>query len=70
MSSLRRENGTLDTELHDKERSLGALQTRLAVLEQEVKDKEQLMGRTREVLEATQQQKVRQGGRGGSGEPF
>ncbi|XP_030228932.1 spindle assembly abnormal protein 6 homolog isoform X1 [Gadus morhua] len=57
VTSLRRENGTLDTELHDKERSLGQLQTRLAVLEQEVKDKEQLMGRTREVLEATQQQK-------------
>ncbi|KAG7280746.1 hypothetical protein CRUP_037676 [Coryphaenoides rupestris] len=51
------ENGTLDTALHERERTLGGLQTRLAVLEQEVKDKEQLMGRTREVLEATQQQK-------------
>lgn len=57
VSSLRRENGTLDTALHERERSLGGVQTRLAVLEQEVKDKEQLMGRTREVLEATQQQK-------------
>lgn len=32
---------------------------RVAVLEQEIKDKDQLMRRTKEVLEATQQQKVR-----------
>lgn len=57
--SLRRENGTLDTELHDKERLLSQLQMKLAVVEQELKDKEQLMRRTREVLEAAQQQKAR-----------
>ncbi|KAM3619006.1 uncharacterized protein V6R79_001559 [Siganus canaliculatus] len=55
--SLRRENGTLDTEVHEKERLSSQLQMRVAVLEQEVKDKEQLMRRTKEVLEATQQQK-------------
>ncbi|XP_034090964.1 spindle assembly abnormal protein 6 homolog isoform X2 [Gymnodraco acuticeps] len=55
--SLRRENGTLDTEVHDKERVVSQLQMRVAVLEQEIKDKEQLMRRTKEVLEATQQQK-------------
>ncbi|KAK2815995.1 hypothetical protein Q5P01_026462 [Channa striata] len=55
--SLRRENGTLDTEVHEKERLLSQLQMRAAVLEQELKDKEQLMRRTKEVLEATQQQK-------------
>ncbi|XP_074493028.1 spindle assembly abnormal protein 6 homolog [Sebastes fasciatus] len=55
--SLRRENSTLDTEVHDKERLVSQLQMRLAVLEQEVKDKDQLMRRTKEVLEATQQQK-------------
>ncbi|KAK5869387.1 hypothetical protein PBY51_024110 [Eleginops maclovinus] len=55
--SLRRENGTLDTEVHDKERLVSQLQMKVAVLEQEVKDKEQLMRRTKEVLEATQQQK-------------
>lgn len=56
--SLRRENGTLDTECHDKERLINQLQTRVAVLEQEIKDKDQLVLRTKEVLEATQQQKV------------
>ncbi|KAK1896471.1 Spindle assembly abnormal protein 6 like [Dissostichus eleginoides] len=55
--SLRRENGTLDTEVHDKERVVSQLQMRVAVLEQEINDKEQLMRRTKEVLEATQQQK-------------
>lgn len=57
--SLRRENGTLDTEVHEKERLVSQLQMRVAVLEQEIKDKDQLMHRTKEVLEATQQQKVR-----------
>ncbi|XP_075997719.1 spindle assembly abnormal protein 6 homolog [Genypterus blacodes] len=55
--SLRRENSTLDTECHEKERLVSQLQMRVAVLEQEVKDKNQLMCRTKEVLEATQQQK-------------
>lgn len=35
------------------------LQMKVAVLEQELKDKEQLMLRTKEVLEAAQQQKAR-----------
>ncbi|KAF3691377.1 Spindle assembly abnormal protein 6 -like protein [Channa argus] len=55
--SLRRENSTLDTEVHEKERLMSQLQMRVAVLEQEIKDKDQLMRRTKEVLEATQQQK-------------
>uniref|UniRef100_UPI0037E97D5F spindle assembly abnormal protein 6 homolog n=1 Tax=Semicossyphus pulcher TaxID=241346 RepID=UPI0037E97D5F len=55
--SLRRENSTLDTEVHEKERLVSQLQMRVAVLEQEVKDKDQLMRRTKEVLDATQQQK-------------
>lgn len=56
--SLRRENGTLNTEVHEKERIVSQLQVRVAVLEQEIKDKEMVMSRTKEVLEATQQQKV------------
>nr|XP_023669085.1 spindle assembly abnormal protein 6 homolog isoform X2 [Paramormyrops kingsleyae] len=56
--SLRRENGSLDQECHEKERQVNQLQTRVAVLEQEMKDKEQLVLRTKEVLEATQQQKT------------
>ncbi|XP_053285923.1 spindle assembly abnormal protein 6 homolog [Pleuronectes platessa] len=55
--SLRRENSTLGTEVHEKERLVNQLQMRVAVLDQEVKDKDQLMRRTKEVLEATQQQK-------------
>ncbi|XP_013863508.1 spindle assembly abnormal protein 6 homolog [Austrofundulus limnaeus] len=55
--TLRRENSTLDTELHEKERLVSQLQIRVAVLEQEVKDKDLLMSRTKEVLEATQHQK-------------
>ncbi|XP_005174001.1 spindle assembly abnormal protein 6 homolog isoform X1 [Danio rerio] len=55
--SLRRENSALDSECHEKERLLNQLQTRVAVLEQEIKDKDQLVLRTKEVLEATQQQK-------------
>uniref|UniRef100_A0A3B4F4W7 Spindle assembly abnormal protein 6 homolog n=1 Tax=Pundamilia nyererei TaxID=303518 RepID=A0A3B4F4W7_9CICH len=55
--SLRRENSTLDAEVHEKDRLVSQMQMRVAVLEQEVKDKDQLMNRTKEVLEATQQQK-------------
>uniref|UniRef100_A0A3B4BLN9 Spindle assembly abnormal protein 6 homolog n=1 Tax=Periophthalmus magnuspinnatus TaxID=409849 RepID=A0A3B4BLN9_9GOBI len=56
--SLRRENSLLDAQSHEKERTLSQLQMRAAVLEQEIKDKELLMSRTKDVLEATQQQKV------------
>ncbi|XP_053490439.1 spindle assembly abnormal protein 6 homolog isoform X1 [Ictalurus furcatus] len=58
VASLRRENSTLDTECHEKERLVNQLQTRVAVFEQEIKDKDQLVLRTKEVLEATQQQKT------------
>lgn len=56
--SLRRDYGALDSQLHEKERALSQVQTRAAVLEQELKDQELLMSRTKDVLEATQQQKV------------
>ncbi|NWQ73081.1 SAS6 protein, partial [Columbina picui] len=56
--SLRRENATLDAECHEKEKLINQLQTRVAVLEQEIKDKDQLVIRTKEVLDATQEQKV------------
>ncbi|KFR13458.1 Spindle assembly abnormal protein 6, partial [Opisthocomus hoazin] len=56
--SLRRENATLDAECHEKEKVINQLQTRVAVLEQEIKDKDQLIIRTKEVLDATQEQKV------------
>nr|XP_056701475.1 spindle assembly abnormal protein 6 homolog [Euleptes europaea] len=56
--SLRRENATLDAECHEKEKQVNQLQTRVAVLEQEIKDKDQLVIRTKEVLDATQEQKA------------
>uniref|UniRef100_H3AYF9 Spindle assembly abnormal protein 6 homolog n=1 Tax=Latimeria chalumnae TaxID=7897 RepID=H3AYF9_LATCH len=55
---LRRENSTLDAECHEKEKHINQLQMRVAVLEQEIKDKDQLVTRTKEVLAATQEQKV------------
>uniref|UniRef100_A0A3Q1FWH5 Spindle assembly abnormal protein 6 homolog n=1 Tax=Acanthochromis polyacanthus TaxID=80966 RepID=A0A3Q1FWH5_9TELE len=55
--SLRRENSTLDTEVHEKERLVSQLQMRVAVVEQEIKDKDQLMHSTKEMLEATQEQR-------------
>ncbi|XP_060088242.1 spindle assembly abnormal protein 6 homolog [Heteronotia binoei] len=56
--SLRRENATLDAECHEKEKQVNQLQTRVAVLEQEIKDKDQLVMRTKEVLDATHEQKA------------
>ncbi|XP_054835863.1 spindle assembly abnormal protein 6 homolog isoform X2 [Eublepharis macularius] len=56
--ALRRENATLDAECHEKEKQVNQLQTRVAVLEQEIKDKDQLVIRTKEVLDATQEQKA------------
>ncbi|XP_066480150.1 spindle assembly abnormal protein 6 homolog isoform X3 [Tiliqua scincoides] len=56
--SLRRENATLDAECHEKEKQVNQLQTRVAVMEQEIKDKDQLVIRTKEVLDATQEQKA------------
>ncbi|KAJ6658406.1 hypothetical protein lerEdw1_020110 [Lerista edwardsae] len=56
--SLRRENATLDAECHEKEKQVNQLQTRVAVVEQEIKDKDQLVIRTKEVLDATQEQKA------------
>ncbi|NXX43690.1 SAS6 protein, partial [Tricholaema leucomelas] len=56
--SLRRENTTLDAECHEKEKLINQLQTRVAVMEQEIKDKDQLVFRTKEVLDATQEQKA------------
>lgn len=55
---MRRENTTLDAECHEKEKQVNQLQTRVAVLEQEIKDKDQLVMRTKEVLDATHEQKV------------
>ena len=42
LHKLRRQNGALDSERHEHNKTLNHLRTRIAVLEQEVKDKEQV----------------------------
>ena len=42
LQSLRRDNVSLDSGLHEREKTLSHLTTRVAVLEQELKDKEQV----------------------------
>lgn len=56
--SLRRENATLDSECHEKEKFLNQYKMRAAVLEQEVKDKEDVVIRTTEACESAQEHKV------------
>ena len=41
---MRRDNASLDSGLHEREKSVSQLRTRVAVLEQEIKDKEQVCG--------------------------
>lgn len=54
VASLRKHNTSMDSESHEREKMLGQLQTRIAVLEQEVKDKEQLVTRSTDLLHAEQ----------------
>ena len=42
---MRRDNCSLDSGLHDREKTVAQLTTRVAVLEQEIKDKEQVISR-------------------------
>ncbi|CAK6439148.1 unnamed protein product [Pipistrellus nathusii] len=55
---LRRENSEIDAECHEKEKHVSQLHTTVAVLQQELKDKDQLVLRTKEALDAIQEQKV------------
>ncbi|CAJ0959374.1 unnamed protein product [Ranitomeya imitator] len=57
VASLRRENTTLDSECHDKEKLLNQYKMRSAVLEQEVKDKEEVVVRTTEACDSAREQK-------------
>ncbi|XP_072429363.1 spindle assembly abnormal protein 6 homolog, partial [Chiloscyllium punctatum] len=56
--SLRQENSMFYAGCHEKDKLINQLQTHVTVFEQEIKDKDQLFSRTKEVLEATRQQKV------------
>ena len=43
LQSIRHDNCSLDSELHEREKTVSQLTTRVAVLEQELKDKEQVV---------------------------
>lgn len=60
VSQLKLRVAVLEQGISDKERVMSQLQLRVAMLEQGISDKEHLVGRTTEVLKATQQQKVSQ----------
>ena len=42
VQTLRRQNSNLDSDRHERDKTLNHLRTRVAVLEQELKDKEQV----------------------------
>ena len=42
IQQLRRQNTNLDSDRHERDKTLNHLRTRIAVLEQELKDKEQV----------------------------
>lgn len=46
LSKLRKDNVTLESNNHIKEKSIAQLETRVAVLEQEIKDKTQVIHTT------------------------
>jgi spindle assembly abnormal protein 6 len=60
LTTLRRGNSVLNSEQHERDKTLAHLRTRVAVLEQELRDKEQVISRTNELLEAAHEQKRKQ----------
>ena len=46
IQNLRRQNNHLDSDRHERDKTLNHLRTRVAVLEQELKDKEQVINRS------------------------
>lgn len=56
----RRRTESMETEHHSREQLLSQLKTRVAVLEQESRDKEALITKSNELLNAANQQKVKQ----------
>ena len=61
LSTLRHQNATIDAQLHEQDKAVNQLRTRLAVAEQEVKDKEEVMRRTSDLLGTEQDHKVQAG---------
>jgi spindle assembly abnormal protein 6 len=60
LTTTRKQNTNLDSELHSNEKTVNHLRTRIAVLEQEVKDKDELVQRTQDLLNNEQSLKKQQ----------
>ena len=57
LSSLKKQNSKLDTDYHEKDKSVNSLRTKVAVLEQELKDKGILITKHTEMLKTVKEQK-------------
>ncbi|KZC14894.1 PREDICTED: spindle assembly abnormal protein 6 homolog [Dufourea novaeangliae] len=57
LSSLKKQNSKLDTDYHEKDKTVNSLKTKVAVLEQELKDKTILISKHTEMLKTGKEQK-------------
>ena len=57
LANIRKQNSSMDAELHANEKVANQLRTRIAVLEQEVKDKVDSLGKEQELLGSEQAQR-------------
>ncbi|KAK6188877.1 hypothetical protein SNE40_004963 [Patella caerulea] len=55
IQSLRKQNNTLDSDNHEKEKLINQYKTRIAVFEQELKDKEQVISKSSDLLDSEQE---------------
>ncbi|XP_076236885.1 spindle assembly abnormal 6 [Calliopsis andreniformis] len=57
LNALKKQNSKLDTDYHEKDKSVNSLKTKVAVLEQELKDKAILISKHTEMLKTAKEQK-------------
>ncbi|PBC28108.1 Spindle assembly abnormal protein [Apis cerana cerana] len=57
LNLLKKQNSKLDTDYHEKDKSVNSLKTKVAVLEQELKDKSILINKHTEMLKTAKEQK-------------
>ncbi|XP_076756469.1 spindle assembly abnormal 6 isoform X2 [Xylocopa sonorina] len=57
LNLLRKQNSKLDTDYHEKDKTVNSLRTKVAVLEQELKDKTILISKHTEMLKTAKEQK-------------
>ncbi|XP_076276307.1 spindle assembly abnormal 6 [Lasioglossum baleicum] len=57
LNLLKKQNSKLDTDYHEKDKTVNSLRTKVAVLEQELKDKGILIGKHTEMLKTAKEQK-------------